>query len=127
MGSSKGGYGKRVILCVYDWNKVCIDESTYWDFDILEEKLIRKLNMLAVVKAWPNRINDVEYFKYYKMNVYLLKDFAHFLIALEEGIIKVKLKIGNYYDDAHYGMVHSHGVGFEISENDLDKLFDYYR
>lgn len=117
---------QRLVLCVYDVHEILIDDSTYWDFDILEEKLLRKLGVLAVVKAWPNRIGGVEYFKYYKMTIYLLKGFDSFLKALEEGVVKVKFTIGNYYDEKRYGMVHSHGVGFSIAEEELDKLFDYY-
>lgn len=118
---------KKLILCVYDWNKVLIDESTYWDFDILEEKLLRKLKVLAVVKAWPNRIGGVEYFKYYKMNIYILRDFNSFLKALEDGVIRLQFKIGNYYDEKRYGMVYSHGIGFAIGESNLDKVFEIYR
>lgn len=54
---------EKVFLCVYDRNKVLIDKSTYWDFDILKEKLYRKLWVLALVKAWPNRMGGWEYFK----------------------------------------------------------------
>lgn len=118
---------KRLVLCVYDLNNNLIDESTYWDFDILEEKLLRKLGVLALVKAWPNKIAGVDYFKYFKMNIFVLKGFDSFLDALENGYVKVKFKVGNYYDESRYGMVHSHGVSFSIAENDLDKVFDFYR
>jgi len=118
---------ERLVLLVYDWNKVLIDDTTYWDFDILKEKLIRKLNVLAVVQAWTNRINGEEYFKYYKMNVYILRDFESFLDALESGDVKVLFKTGNYYDEARYGMVRSHGVGFVIDAERLDRVFEYYR
>lgn len=69
---------KKVVLNVYDWNKNLIDDSVYWDFDILAEKLLRKLGVLALVKAWPNQINGEDYFKYYKMNIYVLKGFDYF-------------------------------------------------
>ena len=115
---------KRLILCVYDWNKVCIDDSIYWDFAVLKEKLFCKLNVLALVKGWPNKVGGVEYFKYYKMNVYVLRGFDSFLNALDMGIIKVSFKIGNYYDEARYGAVHSHGVGFAFAVEDLDKVFE---
>lgn len=117
---------QRIFLCVYDINNKLIDESTYWDFDILEEKLFRKLKFLALVKAWSKRLYDEEYFKYYKMNVYRLKDFNCFLCAIEDGFVKIKFTIGNYYDERRYGMVHSHGVSFSIAEEHLDKIFDYY-
>lgn len=82
---------KRLISNVYDRNMVLIDEETYWDFDVLEEKLMRKLRVLALVKAWPKRVSDVTYFKYYKMNIYLLREFVKFVNMLEEGKIKVDL------------------------------------
>lgn len=118
---------KRLYLCIYNKDKVLIDENTYWDFDILEEKLLRKLQVLAIVKAWPNRIGGVEYFKYYKMNIYLLRGFEKFIDLLENGKIIVSLRIGNYYDEQKYGKVHSHGVGFAIAEEDLEELYEYYR
>ena len=118
---------EKVFLCVYDWNDFCIDESTYWDFLTLREKMVRKLGILALIKAWPNRIDGVEYFKYYKMSIYILRDFDNFLTALDNGKIKVSFKIGNHYNEEKYGMVHSHGVGFTILEDDLDCIFERYR
>lgn len=116
----------KLILCIYDNNYKLIDESTYWDFDILEEKLLRKMKFLALVKAWPKKIGDIDYFKYYRMDLYRLKGFDAFLKAIEEGIIKVKFTIGNYYDESRYGMVHSHGVSFSVAYEDLEKIFDSY-
>ena len=118
---------KKIILCVYDWNDVCIDDSSYWDFDDLYEKLKCKLSVLTLVKAWTNNINGVEHFKYYKMNIYILKSFDAFIEALENGFIRVSFKIGNHYELERYGDVQAHGVGFVIKEEDLDKIFDIYR
>ncbi len=118
---------KKVILCIYDWNDVCIDDSSYWNFEDLREKLNRKLSVLALVKAWTNNINGIEHFKYYKMNVYILKSFDAFLEALENGNIRVSFKIGNHYELERYGDVQAHGVGFVIKEEELDKIFDIYR
>ena len=117
----------RLILLIYDYKKDLIDEATYWDFDILREKLERKLQVLALVKAWPNHINGTEYFKYYKMNIFLLRDFKSFLLAIEKGFIKLSLKIGSYESSDKYGMVKEHGVGFSIREEDLLEVFDIYR
>lgn len=118
---------QKLFLQIYNKQEKLIDETTYWDFDILEEKLIRKLSTLAVVKAWPNRIGEIEYFKYYKMNIYLLKGFSHFIDMLENGKIAIEFRIGNYYDEKKFGMVHSHGIAFAIKEDDLLELFDLYR
>lgn len=118
---------ERVILEVYNKSMELVDESTYWDFDILKEKLIRKVSVLAVIKAWTKRKEGDEYFNFYKMNVYILKGFDNFIDALNDGVIKINLRIGNYYDEKRYGMVNSRGVGFSIAEDDLDKIYEYYR
>ena len=118
---------QRLILLIYNYKKELIDDSTYWDFDILKEKLERKLQVLAVVKAWPNWINSVEYFKYYTMNIYLLKSFDDFIQAFRDGYIKLSLKIGSYDSPEKYGMVKEHGVSFTIREEDLLEVFEIYR
>lgn len=118
---------QKLRLYVYNRNGEVIDNSTYWDFDILKEKLERKLQLLALIKAWPNRINGFEYFKYYKMNIYVLREFNCFVDALEEGKIKLCLTISSYSDEKRYGMVRSHGIAFRISEDDLLSIFEIYR
>lgn len=117
---------QKLILFVYDYKKKLIDDSTYWDFDILKEKLERKLQVLALVKAWTNNIGGKEYFKYYKMNIYLFRDFNSFLLAIEEGYVSVKLSIGSYCDSKKYGMVKEHGVSFSISEENILNVFDIF-
>ena len=118
---------EKIYLEIYDRNNFLIDDNTYWDFDVLLEKLSRKLQVLAVVKAWPNWVNGYEYFKYYDMRIYVLKDMYKFIDLIDNGIIKITLKIGSYHDTKRYGMVSSHGDGFCIKESDLLELFDLYR
>ena len=118
---------KKLLLYIFNQRGELIDDSTYWDFDILKEKLERKLQVLALVKAWPNKINGYEYFKYYKMNIYILRDFNCFVEALENGKMKLCLTIDSYNDEKRYGMVRSHGIAFRISEDDLLSVFEIYR
>ena len=90
-------------------------------------KLERKLSVLALIKAWPNMINGIEYFKYYKMNIYILRGFNSFVNAISEGKIRITFKISSYNDEKRYGMVDSHGVSFAIREDDLLDIFEIYR
>lgn len=117
----------RIYLEIYDLNWYLIDKETYWDIDVLKEKLYRKLQVLALIKAWTNNINNEEHFKYYKMNIYILKSFDCFVKALKEGKIKINLRISTFADEKRYGNVDSHGVGFEIKEEDLLDIYDLYR
>lgn len=120
-------FEERIYLEIYDKNLELIDKETYWDFDILREKLLRKLQVLALVKAWTNKIDNIEHFKYYKINIYVLKSFEHFIESLKNGKIKINLRITTHTDDKRYGNVDSHGVGFEIHEEDLLDIYDLYR
>lgn len=118
---------ERIVLLIYNYNKELIDDFTYWDFGVLKEKLERKLQYLALVRAWPNCIDGVDYYNYYKMNVYTLKGFNYFIRAIEEGKIKILIRVGSYTDAKRYGMVSSHGVGFCIKDEDIRAVFDIYR
>ena len=118
---------EKIFLLIYNHRDELVDDSTYWDFDILKEKLERKLSILALIKAWPNMINGIEHFKYYKMNIYILREFDSFVKAISEGKIRVTFRISSYDDEKKYGMVDSHGVSFAIREDDLLDIFEIYR
>lgn len=46
---------RKIYLLVYDKDKKLIERDVYWDFDILQEKIYRKLNILALVKAYSKK------------------------------------------------------------------------
>ena len=117
---------KRLYLCVYNVYGDLIERKVYWSFDYLRQKLEAKLNYLALVHAWPKSIDNWNYFKYYKIDFYKLKDFNCFLFLLENDKIKLSLKIDIYLDSANYGKMYDHGCSFSISEDDLNKLFYKY-
>lgn len=118
---------EKIYLYIYDNYKNLIDKSTYWSFKTLKEKISKNLQVLVMVKAWPNKVGEYEYFKYYKMNIYILKNFNAFIESLEKGFIKIMLNIGSYHDEKRYGQVSSHIVSFCIAEEDLLSIFDLYR
>ena len=95
-----------------------------WSFTLLKEKLLRKMNYLAFIRADNKFINDVEYFKYTQLNIYKLKSFDKFVELIEKGIIKVTIKIGVVRYGEHKGKTDNHGTGFSISRQDLTKLYD---
>ena len=115
---------KRVYLCVFDKYGNSIERKVYWSFDYLQERLNNKLNFLAVIKAWTKKIEGVEYFKYYKMDVYKFKKFDTFINLLEDGTIGISLKVDIYLSANRYGKAYDHGCGFSINEEDLSKLYN---
>ena len=117
---------KKIYLCVYDFNDYLIERKVYWSFALLKERLLNKLKVMALVHVWPNKIDGWNYFKYYKMDFYVLKSFNKFIKLIENGTIKLQLKIGVRTDKDNYGTVYNHGCSFKISEEDLQELFYVY-
>lgn len=117
---------KRIYLNVFNLRNNLMKESFYWDIDILEEKLYRKLKFLAIVKATTKRENGIEYFKFYSMNVYKLKNFKIFLDLIESGAIRINFKLNIITKGEKIGNIHDHGTSFDILEEDLNKLFEHW-
>lgn len=115
---------EKVFLLVMDKNRYLLEKKSYWEFSVLKEKLERKIKYLALVKAWPNTINGEEYYKYYDIDFYHLKNFEEFLKLIEDGTIRITFKIGIFKKGVRAGELHDRGTGFEIQEIDMPKLFD---
>lgn len=115
---------KKVILKIIDLYGNLIEDEIYWDFKEIEEKLNRKLHFLAFVNASRKITNKEEYFKYYKMDLYKLKDFDTFIYLLENGIIRITFKMSIFRTGLKCGQIHNHGTSFDIKEEDLLKLFN---
>ena len=115
---------EKIFLLITDKNMNFIEKKSYWTFKILEEKLNRKLQYLALVKAWPNTINGEDYYKYYDIDFYKLKSFNEFIKLIAEGVIRVTFKIGVFKKGERAGELHDRGTGFEIQEIDMLRLFD---
>lgn len=114
---------KRVYLCIYNRSSKLIERKVYWSFEYLEERLNLKLKKLAIVNAWPRKIDGNDYFKYYKIDFFGLRGFDRFLDLLENGTIKLIIKVGIYLDEKNYGKTYDHGCGFSISESNICELF----
>lgn len=117
-------YKKEIILTIYDKNEKILESEVYWSFDILEEKLYRKLSYLALIKADKKVINKKKYYKYYEMKIYALKDFNTFLKLMEKGIIRICFKIGIFRSGSKMGHIHDRGTSFGIKEENLKYLYD---
>ena len=117
---------ERIYLLIYDINNKLLERTVYWDFDVLKEKLYRKLKWLALIKAYSKKscIEQCEYFKYEEMKIYCLKNFSTFIHLLEKGIIRVNFKLNIKTKGDKIGQIHDHGTSFDIKECDLVKLFD---
>ena len=115
---------KIVILKVFDkYSKRLIDDKISWSFELLKEKLYRKLKYLMFIKAKRKYEFPYVYYKYTQAQFYILRSFDDFLKAIEQGNIRVTFKINAILNGKNNGKMHDHGTSFEIKETDLDKIF----
>ena len=89
-------------------------------------RLNKKLTLLALfnVKKFYVPEKDSIYFKYYKMTVYKFKSLDLFLSAIENGYVRMNIKISFYDKEPYYGKLHNKGTTFEIMEEHLTEIFD---
>jgi len=103
---------------------VDLDIRVSWSFDLLKERLNLKLKNLAIIKAKSKIEDDCKYFKYDRIDFYIMRDFDTFLNLIEDGTIKVTFKIGVYRSGKRMGQIHDRGTDFSIKYNDIDKLYE---
>lgn len=115
---------EKIILNVYDMNMRLIENQVYWTFSELKERLYKKLQYLAVVRGIKRVANGNDYYSYYKIDFYKLKDFEEFIRMIELGIISIEFHIGTHKRGKRTGEIHDRGTNFRIKECNLTKLFD---
>ena len=116
---------KKEIIKVIAYSKSTgiIDPNVSWSFKFLKEKLERKLKYLAFVKADAQNSFDLQYYKYYDISFFMLKNFDTFLSLIEDGVINITFVLDCYKTGPKIGQMNNHGANFEINERDLEKLF----
>lgn len=115
---------QKVYLIIFNRYGVIIERKIFWTFENLKDKLCRKMNALAFISAWPKKIDNNIFYKYYRIEFYRLKGFEKFLELLKDGNISVTFRVGIFKAGKRKGQTHNQGVSFGISEDDLSLLFD---
>ena len=117
---------RRIYLDIFNQKEELLEHKVYWSFDSLKEKLENKFTYLAIIHAWPNKIDGWNYFKYFSIKFYMLKNFKRFLNLINNGKIRLQIKVDIYLDKDNYGRMYDHGCSFSIAEEDITKLFYEY-
>lgn len=115
---------EKVFLYVFDRKNNLIDKETFWSFGLLEEKLNRKMQTLALINATYKLELEEVFYKYNSISFYHLKSFNAFIDAIENGSIRVTFKISNFRLGKRYGQTHDHGTSFDINESDIKYLYE---
>lgn len=117
-------YKLRIVeLIIYDKDSNLIDDKASWSFDLLKEKLYRKLSYLAFVDANSKNEHEKKYHKYNDISFYKLKNFETFIKLLAKGKIQIVFQVGIKKSGTHFGEKYDHGTAFVISKYDLHYLF----
>lgn len=114
---------QKIFLKVFDQNYNLIEEKINWSFDMLEEKLYRKLKYLALIYYESKKNNEQIFFYYKKINFYKIIDFTKFIDLIKKGEITINFKIYTYNGEYRHGKMYNHGTSFTINNYSINKLF----
>ena len=115
---------KKVIMEVYNKDNELIDNLSSWSFELLEEKLCRKLDYVCLVEGDKKFSHNVLYVRYDKYKFYKLKKFSNFIRLLKRGQIRISFTLGVYKSGSKSGKMHDHGTQFSIRKENIKLLFD---
>lgn len=115
---------KKVIMEIYNKDNELIDNLSSWSFELLEEKLCRKLNYVCLIEGDKKFSHNVLYVRYDKYKFYKLKKFSNFIRLLKRGQIRISFTLGVYKSGSKSGKMHDHGTQFSIRKENIKLLFD---
>lgn len=115
-------YSAEIIMKAYE-NGEYIEDVCSWDFRVLERKLKKKLRLLAIVQAYPYKIDEKTYYKYVKMDLYKLLGFFEFLQLIENDKIHISFYMKETISSNGDLLIEDHGVAFKIKMNYIEELF----
>lgn len=114
---------QTINLLIFDKNNILIDDFTYWNFEMLKNKLYCKIRFLAIIKIKSKKIKKTEYYRYSDIKIYELKSFEVFLKLIEIGDIKISFSIGVYKKGNRKGQIHDRGTSFRINIDSIEQLY----
>ncbi|MBE6138824.1 MAG: MvaI/BcnI restriction endonuclease family protein [Firmicutes bacterium] len=117
----------KVVLVILDKHGNIIDSNCSWSFELLAQKINRKLKTLFLVHGQQKVLDNQIYFKYLDYSCYVIKGFNHFINCLENGYIRVSFKIGLIRSGPKTGQICNHGTSFDIKESQIEALYNKIR
>ena len=113
----------KLYLEIYDLNDNFIERKSFVYLDNLISRLQLKLSNLVIINASKKKIANKEFFRYYELKLYELRDNDLFIKLLEEGkiIATLESRIGKSGD--FYGKYKNKNLVFKIKREYLEELF----
>ncbi|MBQ3021153.1 MAG: hypothetical protein IJD92_02875 [Bacilli bacterium] len=116
--------GEKLFICVYNKNKVLIEKKAYVELENIRKHLLIKLKNLAIIKASKKILNNIEYFRYYEIQLYELKNFYTFKNLLKNGLIEVSIISRISKSGDNKGRYCNKNLVFQIKKDNIEKLFN---
>jgi hypothetical protein len=113
---------ENIKLFIFNENNELIDHVS-WSFEMLKEKLIRKLSYLAFVHVLKKDDGYQTYYKYFKFAFYQLESFEKFLWLIDNNYIAININVCEKINIHGEKYVYDHGTSFELKKYDISKLF----
>jgi len=114
-------------LLIRNMNDELIYNEVYWKFETIEKSAKKKLTNMFVVSAESKRGEDgILLFHYQSAMVYVDFNFINFIKAIEEGVVRLDLRLGSYKSGEKIGKFHDHGSGFRINKTKIDSIYDTF-
>lgn len=114
---------KKLYLSIYDIRDNLIEKNSFLNFDTLKNRLELKLSTLALVWASKKTIDNLLYFRYYKMIIYKLTSFETFIELLKQDIIIVNIIGRVSRSGTEAGRQRNKNLVFQIQKENITKLF----
>lgn len=100
-----------------------IEKIAYIYLDSIFNHLFTKLNTLAIIHASIKTLENEKYYRYYKINIYKLKEIEIFLNLLRNDTIKIELISRINKSGKDIGRYRNKNLVFSIKKYDIEKLF----
>ena len=113
---------KRLVIVVKNHSTdEIVYNGAYWSFENIASSLKNKLMYIAIISGDEKKENGKSYFRYTDITFITGLTFENFLKGIENGDIKVDIRIGVYNSGKSKGKTHDHGTGFRITLENLSK------
>ncbi|MBE6152395.1 MAG: hypothetical protein E7165_03695 [Firmicutes bacterium] len=115
---------KNISLLIFNKLDNLIDSDCSWSFDLIKEKIERKIKFLFLVYAEQQIIKNEVYYKYINYHCYTFKSFEHFIENFKNGFLRITFKIGVVREGEKAGCIKDHGTSFDIDYSKIEKIFN---
>lgn len=115
---------KKIFIRIYNIMHEFIEDRAFIYFDSIEQRLLLKLNKLALFYASKKKISDNLFFRYYRLECYQCKNIDAFIQGLEDGNIKAVLLLRFAKSGKDILKNKNKNIQFSIRKNNIESLFE---